>query len=795
MDALAIDSLPVYDDFRKETWRHTLILSFQSLGVIYGRLSTAPLYVFESIDPEDIKSPSEIHELFSFVFWTLTIIPLLKYAFIVLRADDNGEGGPFSLYSLLCRHATVGLIPSDRGTNKILNHEEDISSTPSKSKPENKAKRVLEKHKSSHYLLLFLALLGACMILSDAVLTPAISVLSATSGLGRSLAKISVKFFSSEKMKDHVEHAMKKYVPTPVACAILVCLFTLQHHGTKRIGCIFAPIVITWLFFISGFGLYNIIRWDTQILCGISPVYMIRFIKKINLRHWKLLSSIVLCIAGSEAMFADLGHFSKKSIKITFVCFIYPVLLLTYAGQAAFISKNLGFAEAFHLSESIPDKNLQHVFAVLSLFASAVGSQATITAGFSIINQCQALDCFPRVKVVHTSEKIFGQVYVPDVNWLCMILSLVFTIGLHDVSQLGKATGLAITSGMLVTTCLMSLVISLYWGKNFLLSVCFMLLFGSIEAIYLSTILTSFFRGAWCLILLFLFFMTIMAAWHYGTLKKYKFDVENKVTIDWLTEYSPGLGVSRVAGIGFIYSDVDMGIPAFFSHFITNLPAFHQVLIFVSFKSSPVPFIPANRRYLIGRVGPKEYRIYRCIVRYGYCDNVRDTDDFEDQIVSSIGEFITREEYDYESLNSPEGRLIILGSQMEDGNAFIPVEDLCESVGSDQTIAVNESRRHLLDVPSGSGVNRKKVRFMLPPKSPQMQPSVREELQEIIDARESGTAYFLGHSHLIARKGSNFFKKLLIMTYVFLDKNGREPPVALNIPNAALLEVGTVYTI
>ncbi|KAK4395542.1 Potassium transporter 2, partial [Sesamum angolense] len=158
------------------------LLSFQSLGVIYGRLSTAPLYVFESIDPEDIKSPNEIHELFSFVFWTLTIIPLLK-------------------------HARVGLLPCNRGSYKILHHEEDSSS---KGKLENKARRAIEKHKSCHYLLLFLALLGACMILSDVVLTPAISVLSATSGLGRSLATISVKFFSSDKTKDHVANVLKK---------------------------------------------------------------------------------------------------------------------------------------------------------------------------------------------------------------------------------------------------------------------------------------------------------------------------------------------------------------------------------------------------------------------------------------------------------------------------------------------------------------------------------------------------------------------------------------------------------
>ncbi|CAA0831775.1 Potassium transporter 6 [Striga hermonthica] len=688
MDALAISSQPISYDFRKETWRHTLVLSFQSLGVIYGRLSTAPLYVLESIDPADIKSPDEIHELFSFIFWTLTIIPLLKYAFIVLRADDEGEGGPFSLYSLLCRHASVGLIPSSRSAGKIQHDGEEGSS---KGKLETKARRAIEKHKSSHYLLLVLALLGACMILSDAVLTPAISVLSATSGLGRSCAKISAKFLSSDDTKDHVANIMKKYVPTPAACAILVCLFTLQQHGTKKIGCIFAPVVIVWLFFISGFGLYNIIHFDTQILRAVSPLYMLRFIKNTNFRHWKLLSSIVLCIAGSEAMYADLGHFSKRSIKVTFIYFIYPVLVVTYAGQCAYFSNYLSTPEAVHLSESIPNKTLQHVFAILSLFASAVGSQATITAGFSIINQCQALDCFPRVKVVHTSKKILGQVYVPDANWLFMTLSLAITIGFHDVAQLGKATGMAITGGMLVTTCLMSLVIALYWERSLLSSVCFLLLFGSIETAYfLTTLLTGFFRGSWALLALFSLFISLMATWHYGTFKKHEFDLHSKVPVEWLTDLSPSLGVSRIPGIGFVYSEVESGIPAFFSHFVTNLPAFHRVLVFVTFKSFPMPHVPEDGRYIVGRVGPPEHRVYRCVVRYGYRDG---------------------------------------------------------------------------------------------------------ELEEIVMARESGTAYIMGKSHVLPGKGSNLLKRLLIMGYVFLDNNAREPPVALNIPKAALLEVGTVYTI
>lgn len=368
---------------------------------------------------------------------------------------------------------------------------------------------------------------------------------------------------------------------------------------------------------------------------------------------------------------------------------------------------------------------------------------------------------------------------------------------LIDISYI--STGLAVVSGMLVTTCLMSLVIALYWEKSFVESVCFLILFGFIEVSYVSACMLNFHKGAWYLVVLLMFSFTIMLAWHYGTMKKYEFDVQNKVSTEWLTDLSPGLGVSRVPGIGFMYTDLVMGIPAFFSHFITNLPAFHQLLIFVSFKSLPVPYVHPRRRYLIGRVGPKEYKIYRCIVRYGYCDCIRDADDFEEHIIRSIGEFISLEENDFESLTSPEGRMIVVGrpSLSQDGNALIPVDDTISNV-SPAGLANNETQvSPLNDISerSNAPVKRKKVRFMLPADSPKMRVSVREELQELIDARESGTAYFLGKSHLSVRGGSNFLKRFLIMTYSFCDKNCREPPVALNIPYAALVEVGMVYTI
>ncbi|KAG2667733.1 hypothetical protein I3760_15G129000 [Carya illinoinensis] len=558
-------------------------------------------------------------------------------------------------------------------------------------------------------------------------------------------------------------------VPVPSACAILVCLFMLQHYGTHNIAFMFAPIISIWLLFISAVGIYNIFYWNKRIILAISPVYMYRFVQNIGVKSWRSLGSIILCLAGLEAMFADLGHFSKKSIKIAFVCLIYPVLIACYAGQASYMSKNLHAINFNHLSESVPAGAIRHSFVALSLLASVVGSQATITASFSVINQCLSLNCFPRVKVIHTSDKIRGQVYIPDVNWLLMILSLTVTIVFRNIVKIGNAAGLAVISGMLVTTCLMSLVIALYWEKSLLLSACFLIFFGFIEITYLSACMLNFHRGAWYLVFLLALSLTVMLAWHYGTKKKYEFDLENKVTTEWLTELSLGLGVCRVPGIGFIYTDISL----------------------------PVPYVPPSRRYLIGRVGPKDYKIYRCIVRHGYRDHIKDTDDFEEEIIRSIGEFIAIEDNDLESLNSQEGRMIVIGKPLSDGNALVPLNDTNSYKGS-----ANFENNYSQTSTSGSSlesscapVNRKKVRFMLPPNSPKMQVSVRKELQELIDARESGTAYVLGQSHLALRQGSNFLKRFLIKTYIFCDKNCRETPVALNIPHAALVEVGMVYTI
>ncbi|XP_015066116.1 potassium transporter 8-like [Solanum pennellii] len=768
-----IESWGRQNPIKKESWRTVIALAYQSLGVVYGDLSTSPLYVYKSTFAEDIQhseSNDEIFGVLSFVFWTLTLIPLLKYVFIVLRADDNGEGGTFALYSLLCRYTRVSTLPNGQLADEDL-YEYKNDRNLSADRIGMSLKSTLEKHRFLKKILLILALIGTCMVIGDGVLTPAISVFSAVSGLELSMAK---------------HH--HQYVEVPVACVILVFLFFLQHYGTHRLGFLFAPIVITWLLCISAIGVYNIIHWNPHVYQALSPYYMYKFLKKTQRGGWMSLGGILLCITGSEAMFADLGHFSQLSIKIAFTFVVYPSLILAYMGQAAYLSKHHVIASDYHIGfyVSVPEK-LRYPVLAIAILAAVVGSQAIITGTFSIIKQCSALGCFPRVKIVHTSSKIHGQIYIPEVNWTLMVLCLAVTIGFRDTKHISNASGLAVITVMLVTTCFMSLVIVLCWHKNVLFAICFIFFFGSIEALYFSASLIKFLEGAWVPIVLSFIFLAVMYSWHYGTLKKYEFDVENKIPINWLLTLSPNLGITRVRGIGLIHTELVTGIPAIFSHFVTNLPAFHQVLVFLCIKSVPVPHVRPEERFLVGRIGPKEYRVYRCIARYGYRDIHMDDVEFEKDLVCSIAEFIRSEGrgHSFEAVEDIDAteRLTVIGTT----STHIDGIRICEDNGE-----LTHVDTEMIEI-SSPEVPRKRVRFLVP-ESPQMDASVREELQELMEAREAGMAFILGHCYVRAKRGSSLIKKLVInIGYDFLRRNCRGPTYALSFPQASTLEVGMIY--
>ncbi|XVF79513.1 hypothetical protein PTKIN_Ptkin14bG0229000 [Pterospermum kingtungense] len=724
---------------RLKLCRTTLCLAYQSFGVVYGDLCTSPIYVYKSTFSGSLRPYREDHEIFgvlSLILWTLTIIPLLKYAVFVLTADDNGEGGTFALYSLLCRHSKMGLL----NTTNVADEHVSIDKAEGPVADTQTSliiKQFFEKYHSSRVVLLLVVLLGTSMVIGDGILCPTMSVLSAVSGL-------------HIKVKDlHQNHTVF------FACMILVGLFALQHYGTHNVGFLFAPILIGWLICISGVGLYNIFRWNPHVLCAVSPYYIYDFFKKAGKDGWSSLGGIVLCITGAEAMFADLGHFSQLSVRIGFTAVVYPCLILAYMGEAAYLSKHrMNLQSSFY--KAIPEAVFWPVFIIATL-ATVVGSQAIISATFSIISQCRALSCFPRVKIIHTSKQVHGQIYIPEINWMLMLLCLAVVIGFRDTDTIGNAYGLAVITVMFVTTCLMFLIIITVWNRNVFVASSFLLTFGSLELLYFSACLAKVHKGGWFPLVVSAVILSLMSIWHYGTSKKQSFELQNKVSFDNFIALGPGLGIKRIPGIGVIYSNVASGIPPMFAHFVASFPAFHQILIFVTLHSVMIPKVPADKRFLVSRVGPPEFCFYRCIVRFGYKD-VGDSYDFETQLIEKVSEFLKHQEI------------------------------------SEELVAIGQSPIHVLETNTmgyeitagGTGRRRNAVGWTISRSG--------TEVQELMEAKESGVTYMMANTHIIANDASCFVKKLVIdMIYGFLRRNSRRPAVAFGIPHTSLVEIGMLY--
>jgi len=367
---------------------------------------------------------------------------------------------------------------------------------------------------------------------------------------------------------------------------------------------------------------------------------------------------------------------------------------------------------------------------------------------------------------------------------------------------------------MLVTTCLTSLVIVVCWHKPPILALFFLLFFGSVELLYFSASLTKFREGAWLPILLALFLMIIMLIWHYATIKKYEYDLHNKVSLEWLLALGPSLGIARVPGIGLVFTDLTTGIPANFSRFVTNLPAYHRVLVFVCVKSVPVPHVTPEERYLVGRVGPATHRSYRCIVRYGYRDVHQDVDSFETELVKKLSDFI---QYDWYRTRENSMSIEDDCSHSNESSSYrltvIGTTSFCSQQGYESQQSVQPGSvsvgfptvQSLTDViemePMEAHAPERRVRFAVDDDHESETRSevgvqMQEELEDLHAAQEAGIAFILGHSYMKTKQGSSFLKKLALnYGYNFLRRNCRGPDVSLKVPPVSLLEVGMVYIV
>jgi KUP system potassium uptake protein len=718
--------------------RTIALLAFQSIGVIYGDIGTSPLYVYASTyvlnktDADGNYIPA-LHEdilgVLCLIIYTLTLVPLIKYCHIVLRANDNGNGGTFALYSLVCRHARINLAtnqgPDDRD---LSSYQLDLPSRPAKRAA--KLKEFLERSRFMRHLLLTVALIGTCCVIGDGVLTPSISVLSAVSGI-----KVNTPSLSQD-------------VVVGVSVAILVVLFCVQRLGTDKVGYSFALAISIWFTCIALIGVYNIVKFDPTIFKAFNPYYIYTFFKRNKYDGWVSLGGVVLAITGSEAMFADLAHFSVGSIQISCTFFAYPSLLLAYIGQAAWLMKHEDMVSTTFYS-SIPKPVYWPMF-VVATAAAVIASQAMISAVFSIVDQSMALGCFPRCKVIHTSNKYEGQIYIPEVNWILMLLCVIITASLRDTAKIGNAYGVTVVAVMVITTMMVTLIMVMVWQKPLFFALAFGIFFGAIELLYFSSVLYKIPQYGWIPLAFVAVFSTIMYTWYYTRKEAFKYEVINKLSMNWLLGLGSNLGIVRVPGIALIYTELPQGVPEIFGHLINNLPAMHSTLVLVCVKHLPVPRVPHEERILLRRVGPPAYHMYRCAVRYGYNDS--GDNDFETLLMSSLEEFIRAEAagaLDLQLAANGSNENSVLGGSLVTGGA--------NSITSE------------------------------------IDARAQGQIEHLRHARESGIVYVLGHTNLKCKETSSVLRKFVINDlYGFLRRNSRSSSDSLDVPHTNLLQVGMV---
>ncbi|XP_028753095.1 potassium transporter 7 isoform X2 [Neltuma alba] len=776
IDSFDVEALEVpgaqRNDYEDISVGRRIVLAFQTLGVVFGDVGTSPLYTFSVMFRKaPINENEDILGALSLVLYTLFLIPLVKYVLVVLWANDDGEGGTFALYSLICRHAKVSLLPNQLPSDARISSFRLKVPSPELERS-LKIKERLETSLTLKKILLVLVLAGTSMVIANGVVTPAMSVLSSVGGL-----KVGV---------DAIEH--DEVVMISVAC--LIVLFSVQKYGTSKVGLAVGPALFIWFCSLAGIGMYNLLKYDTTVLRAFNPIHIYYFFKRNSTKAWYSLGGCLLCATGSEAMFADLCYFSVRSVQLSFVFLVLPCLVLGYLGQAAYLMENHADAGRAFFS-SVPSGVFWPVFFIANI-AALIASRAMTTATFSCIKQSTALGCFPRLKIIHTSRKFMGQIYIPVINWFLLAVSLVFVYSISNIDEIGNAYGIAEIGVMMMTTILVTLVMLLIWQIHIIIVLSFVVVFLGLELTFFSSVLWSVGDGSWIILVFGIIMFLIMYIWNYGSKLKYETEVKQKLSMDLMRELGCNLGTIRAPGIGLLYNELVKGIPAILGHFLTTLPAIHSMIIFVCIKYVPVPVVPQSERFLFRRVCHKSYHIFRCIARYGYKDVRKENHQaFEQLLIESLEKFIRREAQE-RSLESDGDDDSDAEEENSVSRVLVAPNGSVYSLGVPLLADFQDTHNSMVDASTSDEVN---LASSSPPVFDAEQ-SLERELSFIRKAKESGVVYLLGHGDIRARKDSWFIKKLVInYFYAFLRKNCRRGITTLSVPHSNLMQVGMTYMV
>ncbi|KFC62198.1 putative potassium transport system protein kup [Massilia sp. LC238] len=535
-------------------------LTLAAIGIVYGDIGTSPLYTLRAIFHHEHGLPlntPNILGIISLIFWSLTIIVSLKYVTLVLRADNRGEGGIMALMAL--------------ATNSVT-----------------KASRW-------HFPLLVIGVLGATMFYGDSVITPAISVLGAIEGL------------------EVAAPGMSHYV-VPLAVVVLVLLYSVQRHGTAGIGRFFGPVMLVWFITLATMGVINIIA-SPVILNALNPYHALHFMLENKLLAFVALGAVVLAITGAEALYADMGHFGRKPIRLAWFAIAYPALVLNYLGQGGLLINDPSAVENpfFHQLGTwsvIP-------LVILSTMAAVIASQATISGTYSMTKQAIALGLLPRMRILHTSESEIGQIYIPAVNWLQLAIVLIAVIGFGSSDGLAGAYGIAVTATMMATTILTFFVTRYRWHLPLVVCVGATGFFLVIDVLLFSSTTLKLLHGGWFPLLLGTILLTLMLTWKRGRELVFENLEKHAIPLDAFMESLFVAPPARVPGTALFLRGESDGVPHALLHNLSHNKVLHERVVFLTVHMREVPWVPAEEQVAVVELG---HNCFQLDVQYGFKD-------------------------------------------------------------------------------------------------------------------------------------------------------------------------------
>ena len=532
-------------------------LTIGAIGVVYGDIGTSVLYALKEVFGSGHVpfTPDNVYGILSMIFWTLTVIVSLKYVVLVLRADNGGEGGLIAMLAL--------------------------------------ASQAVIDRPALRKVLLSVGIFGTCLFYGDGVITPAISVLGAVEGL----EVISPQFV--------------RYV-VPLTLVILLCLFWVQKRGTTGIGQFFGPITLVWFVVIGALGVYHIAS-NPAILLALSPHYALRFVWNNPGLTFVLLGAVVLCVTGAEALYADLGHFGKKPIRLAWFCVVMPALTLNYFGQGALL---LAHPEAvknpFYMMA--PDWALLPLV-VLATLAAVIASQALITGAFSVTKQVIQLGYLPRLNMIHTSAREIGQIYIPSVNWGLFVVIVLAVVMFKSSSNLATAYGIAVCTDMLITTTLTFFVVRYRWHYPLALCVLATGFFFAVDLVFWASNMLKLLDGGWFPLAIGAAVYILMSTWKDGRAL-----LNSKIRADAmdLRSFLDAVFVAppvRVDGTAVFLTAATGTVPNAFLHNLKHNKVLHETNLFVTVHNHERPWIGLDKRIEIERLG---HDCWQVLIHYGF---------------------------------------------------------------------------------------------------------------------------------------------------------------------------------